>query len=221
MGLHLGEIYRSPNVGVFLKTNDKHLLIPKGFAETKTRVLADNLQVSPLFVSIAGSRLLGPLVVMNNNGILVSRLTEDYEMQEIASKTGLRVERLASRYTAVGNLVAANDRGAIVSQVLEAHAVRQIRDVLGTEVERMAIDQYIQVGSLIVTTDSGAAVYPSLREDAVEQIGAMLGVEAAPASVNGGIPYVASGVVANSRNAIAGNLTTGPELIFLTKALNV
>ena len=39
--------------------------------------------------------------------------------------------------------------------------------------------------------------------------------------MNGGIPLPASGVVANTKNAVAGYLTTGPELIFLTRALNV
>ena len=47
-------------------------------------------------------------------------------------------------------------------------------------------------------------------------------VEAYPASVNGGIPFLTLGVVvANSSNAVVGKLTTGPELMFLTKALNV
>jgi translation initiation factor 6 len=49
----------------------------------------------------------------------------------------------------------------------------------------------------------------------------VLGVEAYPTSVNRGVPYVASGLVANSRNAVAGSQTTGPELVFITRALGV
>jgi translation initiation factor 6 len=81
LGLHLVEIYRSPNIGIFLKTNDKFVFVPKGLALTKTSKLTDTLQVPAHYASIAGSRLLGPLMSMNNNGILVSRIVEDYEIR--------------------------------------------------------------------------------------------------------------------------------------------
>jgi translation initiation factor 6 len=64
-------------------------------------------------------------------------------------------------------------------------------------------------------------VYPGLEEDEVARLGSLLGVEAYPTSVNRGVPYVASGIVANSKNAVVGTQTTGPELVFITRALNV
>ncbi len=221
MGLHLVDIYRSPNIGVFLKANDRFILVPKGLAQTKCEKLSSSLEVSAVPTSIAESRLLGPLVSMNNSGILVSRLAESTELTEIRSATGMNVSRLESRFTAVGNLVAANDKFAIVSPVLDADAVSQVKDALGTEVERMPIGEYIQVGSLIVATNRGAAVYPGLDEQEVDRIGSLFGVEAHPTSVNRGVPYVASGVVANSKNAVVGSQTTGPELVFITRALSV
>lgn len=221
MGLYLVEVYRSPNIGIFLRANDRHLLAPKGIASTKSRMLAENLGVSPVFVSVEGTRLLGPLIAMNNRGMLVSRMVEDYEVKEIASQTGLRVEKFRSRFTAVGNLVAANDNGAVVSPILDHEAVSQVEDVLGVSTHRLTIDQYVQVGALIVATNSGAAVYPKLTEKDVREVGSVLKVDAYPASVNGGIPFLTSGLVANSLNAIVGDLTTGPELMFLTKALSV
>jgi len=221
MGLHLVELYRSPNIGVFLKANDSFVLVPKGVASSKVEKLANELGVSPCHTSIGGTRLLGPLIAMNNKGVLVSRMVEDYEMKEISSKTGLSVERLESRFTAVGNLIAANDHGAVVSAVLEHSAIKQVERSLGTKVHVMTIDRYYQVGAMVVATNAGAAVYPKLGEQETAEIGKVFGVEAEPSSVNGGIPYVASGVVANSKNAVAGYLTTGPELVFLTRALKV
>ena len=91
-----------------------------------------------------------------------------------------------------------------------------MKDVLDVEVHRLAINDYVQVGALMVATNSGAAVYPKLTEQEVQEVGEVFGVEAYPASINGGIPFLASGLVANSGNAVVGNLTTGPELIFLT-----
>jgi len=85
----------------------------------------------------------------------------------------------------------------------------------------MTVGDYSQVGAMIVATNSGAAVTPRASEEEAEKIGKVLKVEVSASSVNGGIPYPASGVVANSKNAVVGYVTTGPELIFLTRALNV
>ena len=164
MGLHLIDIYRSPNIGVFLKGNDRHLLVPKGLAPTKRDKLCDNLQVEAVPTSIGESRLLGPLVSMNNNGILVSRLAEDIEVGEIKAATGMNVSRLDSRFTAVGNLFVANDKCAIVSPVLDARAISQVRDVLGTEVEPTRIGEYLQLGAFVVANYSGEVVYPGLED---------------------------------------------------------
>src|SRR5208282_630069 len=221
MGLYLVDLYRSPNIGIFLRTNDKSVLIPKGVATSKSNKVAEHLGVVPCFISVEGTRLLGPLIAMNNKGMVVSRMVEDYEVKEIASQTGLRVEKFNSKFTAVGNLVAANDNGAVVSPILDAAAVSQIKDVLDVEVQKLTIEHYVQVGALIVATNSGAAVYPKLTEQEVAEVGSLFKVDAYPASVNGGIPFLTSGLIANSSNAVVGKLTTGPELMFLTKALGV
>jgi translation initiation factor 6 len=221
MGLFMIDIYRSPNIGVFMKANDRSLLVPRGLAPTKSDKLSSSLGVTAVPASVGDSRLLGPLVSMNGNGMLLSRLAEDYEVRELAAATGLNVARLESRFTAAGNLIAANDGHAIVSPLLEPKAVAQVKDILGTEIHRMPIKEYTQVGSLVVATNTGAAVYPGLDEKEVEEIGSFMGVPAYPTSVNRGVPYVASGVVANTKNAVVGSQTTGPELVFITRALSV
>jgi translation initiation factor 6 len=221
MGLHLVDLYRSPNIGIFLKANDKAVLVPKGVVSTKTERLAADLDVVACPTSVGGTRLLGPLIAMNNKGILASRMIEDYEIDEISSATGLKVTRFESRYTAVGNLVACNDHGAVVSPALEPHAVKQVEDVLGTPTLTMTVADYSQVGAMIIATNSGAAMSPRADEREAEEVAKVLKVEVSASSVNGGIPYPASGVVANTRNAVAGFMTTGPELVFITRALKV
>ena len=221
MGLHLIDIYRSPNIGIFMRANDRFLLVPKGLAQTKTDKLCQSLGVAAVPASIGESRLLGALAAMNSNGILVSRLAEEVEVSEIRAATGMSVARLDSKMTAVGNLVVANDRCALVSPILDARTVSQVKDVMGTEVLRTAIGEYHQVGSLVVATNTGAAVYPGLDEKEVGRLSSALGVDAYPTSVNSGVPYVASGLIANSKNAVAGSQTTGPELVFITRALGV
>jgi translation initiation factor 6 len=36
-------------------------------------------------------------------------------------------------------------------------------------------------------------------------------------TVNGGMPFLSSGVVSNSKAVVVGNLTSGPELIMLSR----
>jgi translation initiation factor 6 len=221
MGLHLLDVYRSPNIGIFMRANDRFLLVPKGLAQTKSEKFSQLLGVDVVPASIGESRLLGPLVSMNGKGMLVSRLAEENEVSELRDATGMNVARLESKFTAVGNLVVANDRRALASPILDGRALQQVRDVMGTEVERVHIGEYYQVGSLVVATNSGAAVYPGLDEAEVARLGRLLGVDAYPTSVNRGVPYIASGIVANSKNAVVGSQTTGPELVFITRALSI
>ncbi|HSA73712.1 MAG TPA: translation initiation factor IF-6 [Nitrososphaeraceae archaeon] len=219
--IHKYDVYRSPNVGLFLRANDNTLLLPFGFADTKTKKLQEYLNVKKIIhVSIAGTRLIGPMTVMNNNGMLLPSTASDEEIR-ILKQTGLNVERLQSKFTAIGNLILANDKGAIVSSLFNSEVHQSIRDVLGVPIQTMSIGGYVQVGSMVVTTNAGAIVYPNANDREIKSIAEILQVEAEPATINGGSPFLSSGIIANFKSAIVGSLTTGPELIMLTRALKI
>ena len=219
--IHKYDVYRSPNVGLFLRVNDNTLLIPFGFAETKTKKLKEYLNVKKIIhVSISGTRLIGPMTVMNNNGMLLPSTASDEEIQ-ILRQTGLNVERLQSKFTAIGNLILANDKGAIVSNIFDGEVHQSIRDVLGVPIQIMSIGGFVQVGSLVVTTNAGAIVHPNANDREIKSITEILQVEAEPATINGGSPFLSSGIIANFKSAIVGSITTGPELIMITRALKI
>ena len=219
--IHKYDVYRSPNVGLFLRANDNTLLIPFGFADTKTKKLKEYLNVKKIIhVSIAGTRLIGPMTVMNNNGMLLPWTASDEELQFL-KQTGLNVERLESKFTAIGNLILANDKGAIVSSLFNGEVHQSIRDVLGVPIQTMSIGGYVQVGSMVVTTNAGAIVHPNANDREIKSIAEILQVEAEPATINGGSPFLSSGIIANFKSAIVGSLTTGPELIMITRALKI
>ncbi len=221
MGIYKYDVYRSPNIGIFLKTNDKLLLLPKGFAGSKTAKLEGFLGVNHISISIAQTRLLGPLMAMNNNGMVVPRIAEDEEVEHLRRSTGMNVTMLDTRLTALGNLIAANDRAAIVSPMFSKETQRQIGDALGVEVRSMGVASYHQVGAMIVCTNVGAAVHPKTSDEEISTIHDMLGVDVEPATVNGGVPFVAAGLVANSKSVVVGSLTTGPELIMASRAFKI
>ena len=204
-----------------MKCNDQFIVLPLGFAPTKTTMLSKYLEFTDnIYVSIADTRLLGPMMVMNNNGILVSSITSDEEINILKEKSQLNVERLKSKYTAIGNLIATNDHGAIVSPLCN-DVKTQIQDILGVSVISMTISGYIQTGAMIVATNKGAAAYPNASDDEIKTISDILNVNVEPVTINGGIPFLASGIIANSKSVVVGNMTSGPELIMLSRAFNV
>ena len=219
--IHKYDVYRSPNVGLFLRTNNDTLLLPFGFAETKAKKLKEYLDVEKIIhVSIAGTRLIGPMTVMNNNGILLPYTVSDDEIRNL-KQTGLNVDRLKSKFTAIGNLISANDKGAVVSNLFRGEAEQNIKDILGVPLQTFSIGGYVQVGSMIVATNAGAIVHPIANDSEISRISEILQVEAEPATVNGGSPFLSSGIIANFSSVIVGNLTTGPELIMISRALKV
>lgn len=196
-------------------------MLPLGFASTKSDVLIKYLEISkPIFISIAGTRLLGPMMVMNNKGILVSSIASDDEINIIKSQSKLNVERLRSKYTAIGNLIAANDYGAIVSPLC-SDVIKQVSDVLDVQAISIGVSNLIQTGSIVVITNKGGVIHPGATETEIKTISDILNVNLEPVTINGGVPYLASGIIANSKSIIVGNLTTGPELIMLSRAFNL
>jgi translation initiation factor 6 len=217
LAIHRYTAYKSPNIGIFVKANDSIILVPYGFAETKTEKLADYLQVSEVYTSIAGTRLLGPMTAMNNNGILLPSLASDEEVQMLKQSSHLNVARVKSKFTAIGNLIATNDNGAIISPLLKDDADGQVQDVLGVPASSMSVGGFVQTGSMVVATNGGAGVHPKATEDEVKEISEILQVPAEPVTVNGGVPFLSSGIVANMKSVVVGSLTSGPELIMLSR----
>ncbi len=218
--IHLFDVYRSSNIGIFIKSNDKYALVPRGLSPTKLEKVENFLQNKALQVSIGGSRLIGPLSTMNNKGIVLSRLADDDEISMLRQETGLNVDRLNSRFTSVGNLISSNDRGAVISDVFGEESTKTIQDVLGVPVKRMRISGYVQVGAMISATNSGALVHPAASEEEISIIREALGLDPEPATVNGGIPFISSGFVGNSKSIMLGAQTRGAELVIVSRAFS-
>ena len=217
MGIYRYSYYKSPNIGLFAKTNDRIIILPFGFAKTKTAKLMEYLGVEEeLYTSVANTRLIGPMTAMNNNGILVPSIATDEEILTLKG-TGLNVDRLNSRFTAIGNLISTNDNGALVSPLFKGEVDRQVRDALGVPVHSMTVGGYIQTGSMIVATNSGAVVHPKATEEEIKVISETLQVHVEPVTVNGGTPFLSSGILANSKSVIVGTSTSGPELIMFSR----
>ena len=221
LGIFKYDIYRSPNIGIYSKTNDSFVFIPNGFAATKAKNLAEFLKTDYIFTSVANTRLLGPLMVINNNGIVLPRTALDEEVSYLKKSTGLNVDILDTKHNALGNLICVNDKGGIMSPMIPTEFVKKVEDILGIEVVQKRIARYHQAGAMAVATSHGGIVHPDTEEKDIKLMSEVLGVELEAATINGGIPFVASGILANNKSLVVGTLTNGPELVMLTRAFKI
>ena len=212
------DVYRGPNIGVYTRVNDSVVLLPMGYAETKAEKLAKDLDVKYLFTSVANTRLIGALCIMNNKGILLPKTAYQDEFDFIKNETDLEVGVLDSKLTALGNVICANDRGAIVSPWMSPQDCQTISDVLGVEVLQKKIAGFNQTGVVMVANNSGAVIHPEADEEDMKTFSNLLGVKVEQSTINNGIPYLASGILANNHSIVVGSLTTGPEIMMLTRA---
>ena len=126
-----------------------------------------------------------------------------------------------TKKTAFGNLVLANDKGAVVDPRLDKEVVDKISDALGVEVVKGDIAGLPYVGSLATASNKGVMAHPELKEEERKVLNDVLKVPVDVGTVNCGVPYVATGLIANSYGAVAGYLTTGPEMFIIGQALDV
>jgi translation initiation factor 6 len=128
---------------------------------------------------------------------------------------------METKKTAYGNLVLANDRGAVVDPRFKEREVKQIAETLGVDAVAGEIAGLPYVGSLAVATNKGVLTHPLLTDDEKELLEEVFKVPVDVGTVNCGIPYVGTGLLANSHAAVAGSMTTGPEMFIIGNALDV
>jgi len=217
------NLLRSPNIGLYLVANEDILLFPNIVPQRKLDRVVRCLRVKPIRFNLEGYLLNGALIVCNSKGILLPHfaLSEDVERLKRLTEGRVEVRVLPAKETALGNIVLANDRGAIAYPDLPSEAMRMIGDVLDVEVERGCIAGLPIVGSLAVATNGGIIAHPDITDDERELLESVLGSQVEVGTVNGGIPYLRGGMVANTNGAAVGMVTTGPELMMVKAALNL
>ena len=212
------DVYSGPNIGIFTSVNDKFVFIPNGFAKTKAENLARYLQTEYLMTPVANTRLLGILMVLNNHGILLPKTSSPDEIANLRKCTDLNVKILDTKYNALGNLICVNDKGGVISPIIEKEFIKEIEDVLDIEVIQKKVAGFHQVGAVMEANNLGGIIHPEADEEDIKNFSNVLGVNIEPATINGGIPFVSSGMLANSNAVVVGNLTNGPEIMMLTRA---
>ncbi len=214
------DIYSGPNIGIYTRVNDEFVFLPNGFADTKSEKLSEYLEVIPLEISVANSRVLGIMMAVNNHGILLPSTCSEAEYNHIKKLTDLNVEILDVKNNALGNMMSVNDKGGIVSPLIPKQNLQRIQDVLDIEVIQLKIAGFQQVGAVMTASEKGTVVHPETDDEDMKTISNLLGGNIEAATINGGIPFVSSGILVNNNAAVVGTLTNGPEIMMLTRAFS-
>lgn len=208
--LKLGEINGNPYVGVYCAASEDYAVLPEGVEARIVREIERVLGVKAIVTNIAGSIVIGSLLVMNSNGVVVTNFAERKELERLPRE--LRVGMMEERLNAAGNNILANDNAAIVHPRASSHTVRMIEDVLGVEAVRRSIAGVDTVGSACIVTSKGVLCHPRTSTEELRVLSELFKVPATVGTLNYGTPYLGACAVANSKGAYVGSRTTPIEL---------
>jgi translation initiation factor 6 len=215
------SLFGSASIGVYSLATEKMVIVPPQAPANKAERLQEWLKAKVIRTTIGQSVLVGALACANSNGLVLPHFVREEEVEAVKSTSDFNVSVMETRKTAYGNLILANDHGALVDPRLKRRDLTKIGDALGVEVVPGEIAGSPYVGSLATATNRGVLAHPLLKENEEKVLRDVLGVEVDVGTINCGIPYVATGLIGNTRNVVAGTITTGPELFIIGHALDV
>jgi translation initiation factor 6 len=221
LAIYLSSLLGSASIGVYSLVTDRIFIAPCSVPITKAERLSQWMKTKLARTSIGGTILAGALACANSNGILLPKLIREEELTVLRRCFEGNITVMDTKKTAYGNLVLANDHGAIVDPRFKSPEIQEISETLGVEVARGEIAGLPYVGSLAVATNKGVLAHPLLKDSERKLLEDLLKVPVDVGTVNCGIPYVGTGLICNGHAAIAGLLTTGPEIFIIGNALDV
>jgi translation initiation factor 6 len=221
LGLFLFDFLGNASIGVYSLVNDQLAIIPPQVSENSRKKVEEWLKVKTVATTVGKSLIIGALACSNSNGMVLPPFTTKDEIESIKSAADMNLTVMDTKKTAYGNMVLANDKGAVADPRIERKSIDKLSDTLGVEVVPCEIAGLPYVGSLATATNKGVLAHPLLKDAERKVLSDMLKVPVDVGTINCGIPYVATGLIGNSYGAVAGLLTTGPEMFIIGQALDV
>jgi translation initiation factor 6 len=220
--ISLLQLFGSPSIGVYSLATDRIALVPPQTSDGKVMRLEECFGVKVVRTTIGESILVGALASANSSGISLPHYVTEEETRTIKSAIpDINVAVMETKRTAYGNMVLVNDRGAVADPRLLEKDLRNVSDAFGVEVVLGEIAGLPYVGSLATATNKGVLAHPLLKDEERKRLEDVLKVPVDVGTVNCGVPYVGTGLIANSRGAVAGFVTTGPELFIIGQTLDL
>ena len=216
--LQLLDFNENPNVGVFCRTNDNVAFIRKGLSKKVKKKIISTIDVELVELSIADATIVGSLLAFNSKGAVVTDFV-DVDAIKVIKDQGFDVCVISDKLNAAGNDILVNDHGALAHPDLEKESLKEIEATLKVPVSRGTIGSLKTVGMAAVVTNRGLLCHPKVSDEEKRLLEKVFDVNVMIGTVNHGYPVIGSGLVANTKGAIIGKLTTGIEMGRIEEAL--
>ncbi|KAH0792299.1 Eukaryotic translation initiation factor 6 [Histomonas meleagridis] len=215
----------SSEVGAYARITNSYAILPStntdNFFQSFESILSDKIPI--IHSSIAGTPIVGRLVVGNKNGLIVPLTTTTIEIDSIRANLpeSIEIAKIEERFSALGNVISCNDHFALVHPELDEDTLETLERVLGVEVIKTKIAEESLVGSYSVMTNKGCIVTPKATPEEIESLSKMLDITVEAATVNRGIQYISAGVCVNDFALFCGYDCTALEIANLTRIFKI
>ena len=207
----------SPMVGVYICTSEDVVLVPKTLDRKAMALVCDVLKAEPIGLALDGSPLVGSLAAMNTKGVVITNMASKEELAALSRR--FNIVKTPDGLNAAGNNILCNDVAAMVNPDYSRKMVSKMADALGVEVVKGTVGGVRTVGSAAVATNTGILCHPKASEQELTALRELFKVNVQIGTANYGNAMVGAAVVANTKGAIAGSMSTGIELGRIEDAL--
>ncbi|MFP3318203.1 MAG: translation initiation factor IF-6, partial [Thermoplasmata archaeon] len=167
---------------------------------------------------IGGSPLIGSLMVINSKGAVVADFGDIEDLSFL--KDSYNILFVNDKINAVGNDILASDRVALVHPDFERETLKYIEDALDVEVVKGEISGIKTVGSVALVTKNSLLVNPQVDEKEIKYLEDLFRLPVHLTTANFGSIYIGKSIIANSRGAIVGDLSTPIEIFEIEDAIS-
>lgn len=217
--MRLSKVGGNPNIGVYSAANESLAFLSSDASEEYIRDVEYALDVETHLTTISGSFVVGSLIAMNSNGAIMSGLAEEHEVKLVSSF--MPVLLLNGSYNAAGNNILMNDNGAAVNPDIDDRTLRAIEDVIGVPCVRATAAGINTVGAACKATNKGAVCHPDATDEEIGVLKDILKVDVKRTTLNHGSKLLGPCLLANSKGALVGDMTTPIEMGKLEDALDL
>jgi len=208
----------NPNVGLYAYANDEFCLVGKDISVESAKKISKVLGVPVHRITMCGTSLIGVFVAGNSRCILVPSIAFEEELA-VLDKLKIKYKVFETKLTALGNNILVNDKGCIVNPEFSKEERAVISEALGVDAKKGRISGLDIVGACATYNDKGIVIHRDVVSKEADVISQELGLECTNGTVNMGSPYVSSGLIANSKGFVVGELSSGPEIQFVDEGL--
>ncbi|MFO7991183.1 MAG: translation initiation factor IF-6 [Thermoplasmata archaeon] len=195
-----------PFLGVFSVATESFSVIPHIEGEE----FEEALEVPVVKTTIGGTRLIGALACANSNGMVVGDIMEERELEPLLDHTDVTI--LPEKHNALGNNILVNDYGALVNPNIGKKALKILEEKLRVSVKKGTIAGINIVGSLGVVTNKGLICHPHVKDDEKDVMEELFQVPVSRTTANHGSGWIGTCIVANTKGAMIGDITTPIEM---------